>query len=207
MLEEIKYYIKEFNIGTKKMFKEFFKKETNKKQRANMWTFSRLIASFLSVICSSISVIFNIKMLFWIAAIITVLGAITDFFDGRSARKYNAVSEYGKLLDQVTDKIFSIMISINLALFYPNFWILLIGESIIALINVYYKTKYPKIKINSTFIGKIKQFPLFISLGFGFLTPINKILKSIANISIIITFIFQILTAGSYIIKNKRMTK
>lgn len=207
MLEEIKYYIKEFNLGTKKMFKEFFKKETNKKQRANMWTFSRLIFSFLSVICSSISVIFNIKILFWIAAIITVLGAITDFFDGRSARKYNSVSEYGKLLDQVTDKIFSIMISINLALFYPNFWLILLGESVIALINIYYKTKYPKIKINSTFIGKIKQFPLFISLGLGFLTPMNESIKYIANISIIITFIFQILTASSYIVKNKRMTK
>lgn len=207
MPEEIKYYIKEFNLGTKKMFKEFFKKETNKKQRANMWTFSRLISSFLSVICSSISIIFNIKILFSIAAIITILGAITDFFDGRSARKYNAVSEYGKLLDQVTDKIFSIMISINLALFYPNFWILLIGESVIAIINIYYKTKYPKIKINSTFIGKIKQFPLFISLGFGFLTSINETLKSITNISINITFIIQVLTAIDYIIENKRMIK
>lgn len=202
MLEEIKHYIKEFNIDTKKMFKEFFNKETNKKQRANMWTFSRLISSFISVICSSISVIFHIPIMFLVAAIVTVLGALTDFFDGRSARKYNAVSEYGKLLDQITDKIFSIMISINLALFYPNFSILLIGEIIIAVINIYYKIKYPKIHINSTIIGKIKQFPLFITLGFGFLTPISKTIKSITNICIIITFIIQIITAISYVVKK-----
>lgn len=205
MLDEIKKYINEFNLGTKKMFKEFFNKKTNKKQRANMWTFSRLISSFLAVICSCISIIFKIRQLFLFTAIITILGALTDFFDGRSARKYNAVSEYGKLLDQITDKVFSIMISINLALFYPMFCFLLLGELLIAIINIYYKAKYPHIKISSTFIGKVKQFPLFISLALGFLSPINKFIKYTSSISIIITFIFQILTVISYIIENKKM--
>ena len=38
--------LKELNDGIKVMFKEFFNKETNKKQRANMWTFSRLVLAF-----------------------------------------------------------------------------------------------------------------------------------------------------------------
>ena len=52
MKETISEFLKNFKSGTKLMFKEFFNKETNKKQRANMWTFSRLIISFLIPICS-----------------------------------------------------------------------------------------------------------------------------------------------------------
>ncbi len=207
MTHEIKKYLKEFNDGTKKMFKEFFHKKTNKKQRANMWTFSRLISSFLTVICSILSIILSIPGLFILSGVITAFGAITDFFDGRSARKYNSSSDYGKLLDQVTDKVFSIMISINLALFNPLYLIIFIGEGVISIINIYYKSKYTDLKINSTKIGKIKQFPLFISLALGFLSPINNIYKCIANISVIITFIVQIVVALSYIIENNKLIK
>ncbi len=34
-----------------------------------------------------------------------VIGAITDFFDGYIARKYNLVSNFGKLIDPLADKV------------------------------------------------------------------------------------------------------
>ena len=46
-------FMKEIDIlfdGTKQLFEEFFTKEANKKQRANMWTFTRLVLPFLIVI-------------------------------------------------------------------------------------------------------------------------------------------------------------
>ena len=47
---------KEFKNGTKTMFKEFFKKETNKKQRANMWTFARFVIPVITLITSIIAI-------------------------------------------------------------------------------------------------------------------------------------------------------
>lgn len=38
-------------------------------------------------------------------AIIMVLGALTDKYDGVLARKYNQITEWGKILDPVADKI------------------------------------------------------------------------------------------------------
>ena len=40
-----------------------------------------------------------------IAAAIFIAGSITDYYDGFLARKYNAVSNLGKFMDPVTDKI------------------------------------------------------------------------------------------------------
>ncbi|MEX1138622.1 MAG: CDP-alcohol phosphatidyltransferase family protein [Bacteroidota bacterium] len=39
------------------------------------------------------------------AGIILLIGAFTDFLDGYFARKYHAVSEFGKIMDPLADKI------------------------------------------------------------------------------------------------------
>lgn len=202
MKKIINEYLHGFKAGTIKMFKEFFNKETNKKQRANMWTFSRLIISLLIPIFSLISIITASFPLFLASIGVTGFAAMTDFFDGRSAKKHNSFSEYGKTLDQIADKVFAIMVGINLTLFNPLFSISLLGEGIIAFINATYKLKYNNLDIKSTQIGRIKQWPLSITLISGFLSVLNPVFLNFTNILIYITFILQIITANSYLIQN-----
>ena len=49
------------------------------------------------------NVILDLKLV--IVAVLFVKALITDFFDGRIARKYNLVSNYGKVMDAIADKI------------------------------------------------------------------------------------------------------
>lgn len=46
------------------------------------------------------SLLFN-----FLAAVLFIIASITDYYDGHLARKYNAVSNLGKFIDPVTDKI------------------------------------------------------------------------------------------------------
>ncbi len=48
-------------------------------------------------------IIVDIKYI--IAGILFIIASITDFFDGYLARKYNIVTDFGKLMDAIADKI------------------------------------------------------------------------------------------------------
>lgn len=202
MKKILKKYLLEFNTGTKTIFKEFFNKETNKKQRANMWTFSRLVISLPILILSIITIInFSLPLLIT-NSVLVVLGAITDYFDGKSARKYNSSSEYGKKLDQIVDKIFSAIVSTTLSIINPLYLIPLIGEVVIASVNVPTYIKHKNINDTSSMIGRIKQWPLGIAFFLGYLSPLTLGLSIAATVSIIITACFQGITALSYLSRN-----
>lgn len=207
MKEILKKYWPEFKKGTKLMFKEFFEKETNKKQRANMWTFTRLITPVITVICSIIAIATMSVSMFIVTGAIAGFGALTDKFDGASAKKHKSYSEYGKLLDQVTDKSFAGIIGINLLFLNFNYIFTLLGELVIALVNISYKLKYKDLDINSTMMGKVKQTPLFLSLALGYLSLVNPTMLLISNISIILTILFQLATTASYIKSNNESVK
>ncbi len=49
------------------------------------------------------NVILDLKLL--IVAVLFIVASLTDFFDGKIARKYNLVSDYGKVMDAIADKI------------------------------------------------------------------------------------------------------
>lgn len=47
--------------------------------------------------------ILDVKLL--IVAVLFVIASLTDYFDGKIARKYNLVTDYGKVMDAIADKI------------------------------------------------------------------------------------------------------
>ncbi len=81
----------------------------------NKITVTRIILVFIILFLANIyykfppAIAFTIQI---IAVILTVIAAYTDLLDGQIARKYNLVSDFGKLMDPLADKIFVMTIFI-----------------------------------------------------------------------------------------------
>ena len=55
-----------------------------------------------------------------ISLLLFFIGSITDYLDGYIARKYNYITDFGKLIDPLADKIFVVSAFVLLHLLYPE---------------------------------------------------------------------------------------
>jgi CDP-diacylglycerol--glycerol-3-phosphate 3-phosphatidyltransferase len=70
----------------------------------------------------------------WIAAVLFILGSITDWFDGYYARKFNVITNMGKLMDPIADKILvasALIMLVSLGRVGPVIAILLLSRDIL----------------------------------------------------------------------------
>lgn len=199
--------INKFNNGTFIMFKELFNKKIYKKQLANILSFIRLL--LVIPIFILIIIYFNNynNTILITTGILALIGSITDYFDGKLARKFNAYSEYGKQIDQIADKTFATTLSLLLITINKYFIITFIMEILIIIINALYNLKFKNINNDSNIIGKLKQWPLFTLLFIGFFSKINTIFYNITFILFVLTTFMQLLTILSYIEKHTKEIK
>lgn len=62
---------------------------------------------------------------YYAAALIILLSGLTDMFDGLIARKFDQITELGKIVDPIADKLTQMAIIICLLVSYPYVWILI----------------------------------------------------------------------------------
>lgn len=76
----------------------------------------------------------DLPLRYAIAGILFAIGSFTDFLDGYIARKYNQVSDLGKFLDPIADKLLvnsTLVVLIGLGSISPIIGVVLIGRDII----------------------------------------------------------------------------
>lgn len=178
--------IKDF-FGDFKLQVRDIKNGNIKRQIPNMLTFSRALSPFIIIPAMLLG---EIK----IAIGALIFFAITDFLDGKIARKYNYVSDFGVKLDAVCDKIFAMSLVIPAVFECYILLFNLILEIAISYTNLLSEAKgnHPR----STIIGKIKTTLLSITL---ILIYIPKTDIKIIFVASIVTIICQVITLIKYI--------
>ena len=98
--------------------------------------------------------------------ILLALSALTDILDGQIARHFNMVSDLGKALDPIADKLTQVCIVLILAFTYPLLWYLLgicvfreICMGIMGLITIRKTGKVP----GARWFGKVSTVFLYAS--------------------------------------------
>ena len=145
-----------------------------------------------------------------LALILFFLAGITDYFDGYLARKYNAVSKLGEILDPIADKILILFVLFGLAINLSSYLVGFIGAVIItreiwvgALRDLNARNgKSDVTKV--TFIAKIKtSIQIFtISIYLFGLTLNNMLILIIGDIFLFISLFITLYTGFIYSINT-----
>ena len=139
---------------------------------------------------------------------VVLFSSLTDLFDGMIARKCNMVTELGKVLDPVADKLTHAAMAVCLAVRYPFMWALIalmaVKEGYMAVMGIRFLKK-GKMMDGAMWFGKVCTATLFIGLVVLFFA--YHLSAITANIIIAVMMVFMVFSLCMYIPVYHRMGK
>ena len=179
---------------------------------ANKLTFLRVILVFVFMVVIWIPFIPLLNSL-WLALVIFVIASITDFFDGYLARKLNLITNLGKFMDPLADKILVTAAMIAIvdigaelpAGILPAWIVVIILIREFAVSGIRLLAASIQVVIAASYLGKIKTV-IQMAMIIVYLIPIrNSILQLLASILSFAALAMTIISGAEYIWKNRKL--
>lgn len=122
---------------------------------------------------------------YFLAAAILGVSCLTDLIDGKIARHFDMISNVGKVLDPLADKLTQLALTICLSVRYPvlrGVLILFVMKELFQVITVCIMFRKGKVLPGALFAGKVCTTVLFVSFILLILMPTmpEKIVTAIA---------------------------
>lgn len=165
----------------------------------------------------------------WIALAIFIVASLTDLLDGKIARKYNLVTNFGKFMDPLADKLLVCSALIGMtALGVVPAWITIIiiarefiisgfrliaaekGIVIAASMWGKWKTTFQMVMlcVQMTVMDFYLVEPYISTVNAGqLMSPVYQVLKVIGVVTMYIALILTVVSLIDYLIKNKGVLK
>lgn len=189
--------------------------------KANKITISRIIMSVIILILLLVPFEqFNIEFPVWtvgkrvlldskyvIAGVLFIIASLTDFFDGYIARKYNMVTDFGKMIDAISDKLLTNTVLVVLAcnqLISPVIAVVIIARDIVVdSIKMLIGNKGKAVAAIP--IAKVKTATLMVGLTLTFFSnlPFELIPIRVSDYLLIIAAVLSVVSGAKYYIMAK----
>lgn len=143
-----------------------------------------------------------------ICGIIFLVAALTDYLDGYLARKYNLVTDFGKVIDAIADKVLVngvLIIFATSGLISPIIPVIIISrDTIVDSIKMIAGQKSGSVGASKT--GKIKTAFMLtgITLTFFYNLPFELIGVDVATLCILLATVLSVVSGVEYYMKNKK---
>ena len=136
---------------------------------------------------------------------IFIIAAVTDFFDGSIARKRNLITNFGKFIDPLADKVLVLSMLVMLT-WQGNFWpwalvIIITRELAVDGLRMLGATQGKVLAAGP--LGKIKTTVQMITIIFAILEPIYFPNLAFTAVLTFLTVFFTLWSGIDYFIKNK----
>ena len=143
----------------------------------------------------------------WAAGVV-LFSSLTDLFDGMIARKFNQVTELGKVLDPVADKLTHAALAICLAIRRPLMWALIalmaVKEGYMAVMGLKF-LRHGRMLDGAMWFGKVCTAVLFVGMLTLFVFP--NMGDAAASSLILLMMLFMVVTLCMYIPVFRKMRR
>lgn len=171
----------------------------------NIFTIPNIISFFRLILIPIFAIIYfdeSIEQNYLWCALIVVISGLSDIVDGFIARKFNLVSDLGKILDPIADKLTQVVIILCLVIKYqflfPMFIVLFLKELFTMFAAIYVLTNGAK-PISARWWGKLSTFVIFVTMLYAILLDIIENLTVIPMYFLIpISIICMIVSVSGY---------
>ena len=143
-----------------------------------------------------------VELKYLIAGVIFIIASLTDFFDGRVARKYNMVTDFGKMVDAIADK----MLTNSLLVILASQGMVSVVVAVIIIVRDFAVDSMKMIVGNkghavaAIYTAKCKTATLMVGLAFALFynLPFELIGIRVSDVLLIISAIFALISAFKY---------
>lgn len=141
------------------------------------------------------------------AALIVGISGLTDLFDGKIARRLHQVTELGKFLDPLADKLTQGALLLCLASRFPLLWVLvgifILKEGFMAVMGVRMLRHNGRKLDGAMWYGKVCTASLYVVMFLLLMVP--QISLMLANTLIVICGVVMLFTWGMYVPVFRRL--
>ena len=189
--------------------------------KANKIKISRIVMSVIILILLLVPFEqFNIEFPVWtvgkrvlldskyvIAGVLFIIASLTDFLDGYIARKYNMVTDFGKMIDAISDKLLTNTVLVVLAcnqLISPVIAVVIIARDIVVdSIKMLIGNKGKAVAAIP--IAKVKTATLMVGLTLTFFSnlPFELIPIRVSDYLLIIAAVLSVVSGAKYYVMAK----
>ncbi len=140
-------------------------------------------------------------MWMWVSLGLFVIASVTDFIDGQIARKCNQVSDFGKFLDPLADKLLTIAVMTMFCEWgrFPAWALMIVLTREFAVTGLRLVAAPKGRVIAAAWSGKVKTASTMIGLILWMLLPENTMVGLVVSAVIVVTTVYS---GIEYFIKN-----
>ncbi|WP_304507765.1 CDP-diacylglycerol--glycerol-3-phosphate 3-phosphatidyltransferase [Anaerotignum sp.] len=145
----------------------------------------------------------------YISVAIFMIASLTDFLDGHLARKWNLVSNFGKFMDPLADKLLVMAALVSMVQLgdLASWVVIIILAREFAITGFRTLAMEANIVMAASWWGKVKTTVQMIMIIVVLLDLPFVGISVVEDILIGLAVFFTILSGGDYIIKNKQVLK
>ena len=196
-------------IGTKIMQQKI---SPNKKQ-VKVFTIPNILSLFRMFLIPVITWLYCVLEEYYLAGYILILSGVTDVIDGFIARRFDMISDLGKVLDPVADKLTQLAMIVCLIVRFPLmlvlFALILAKETFMA-VTGFVVVKKTGVVIGSSWHGKVATFLLYammaLHLFWSEITPFASVISiALCAVMIFVSFILYGIKLMEMLLKAKKM--